>query len=325
MPNSSVSVTQKRSLLSLAREGDANAISAILSSYCKYKGTNITNIQVRWRDGNLFILCEANTAIQPQNITQSFEQILYQLDIDSGYQVTLYGRIVGQTKPLWSVPLSIKSKAPSADLDQWLNQGKQKSSTQLAVLGNVEPSQTKPPQQKKSRFLRLKWGSNANMLPASTNVLSTATDTTVSRGERSLLLPLAQVQEVLNVPKTSVLPVPYMASCVLGIYHYRGNMLWLVDLAQQLGDRSFLSNNIHHSTLSILVVRRDDGELMGLAVSQVVDIEDYAMEELEYPNTSLFPESFSPFIEYYLPQSLSPILNIQALIRDSKLQYRQFQ
>lgn len=137
------------------------------------------------------------------------------------------------------------------------------------------------------------------------------------------LFPLAKIREVLEISSTSILPVPYMADCVLGIYNYRGNMLWVVDLTQQLGDRSFLSAQPNHQTLSTLVVCREDGALMGIVVPQILDIESYTEEQFELPNISLFPEAIFPFVENYLPQSLSPVLDVQALIQDPKLQHLQ--
>ena len=314
MSDNSVSVANKKSLLNLAHEGVPEAISAILSSYCKYRGTQVTNIQVRWKEGNLFILCEANTELQQQEVVQPFGQILRKLGMSDRLQITLYARVIGQTKPLWSVSLQSQAKASPADLEQWLNQGRQQPSTQPEFLRHLDQFHSDSKQQSKSRFLRFKLGTESGVFQPHANDGKTS-------HEGSVLLPLAQIQEVLDIPKTSILPVPYMTSCVLGIYNYRGNMLWLVDLAQQLGDRSSLSNSSHHPTLSILVVSREDGELIGFSVSKVLDIEDYHIEELELPNPSFFSELFFPFIEYYLPQSLSPILNIQALINDPKLQY----
>lgn len=318
MSTSAVSVSQKRSLLNLAYKGDPEAIAAILRSYCKYRGTKATHVQVRCNGKNLLILCESDTEVEQQDFVQPFQQILRKLGINVRYQVTLYGRLLGQTKPLWSVALETKAKASAVELEHWLNQGKEQPSVQPENLGNIENwqgnFQRNSNRAPKSRFLRFKLDLTAKVFHSDPNIGE------LNR-ERSILLPLAEIREVLDIPKTSVLPVPYMATSVLGIYNYRGNMLWLVDLAQQLGDRSFLTDSSHHPTLSILVVCREDGELMGLAVSEVLDIEDHTIEELEFPNAALFPESFSPFIEYYLPQSLSPILSIQALIRDTKLQY----
>jgi len=76
MSTSAVSVSQKRSLLNLAYKGDPEAIAAILRSYCKYRGTKATHVQVRCNGKNLLILCESDTEVEQQDFVQPFQQIL---------------------------------------------------------------------------------------------------------------------------------------------------------------------------------------------------------------------------------------------------------
>ncbi|NEQ96761.1 MAG: hypothetical protein F6K30_08560 [Cyanothece sp. SIO2G6] len=317
MPMSTVPVANKRRLLNLACEGDPEAISVILSSYCRYKGIQVTNIRVRWKDRTLLILCETETESQQQNFVRPVEQILRQLNISREYPVTLYGRIVGQTKPLWSVSLQSEFKNSSIELDQWLNQGQRQLSNLEKVSFPIEDNRKIAAKQSKHRFLRF-------ALEPNSTILEVEMDTVTSSRKRSALIALEQIQEALEVPMSSILPVPYMAACVLGIYNYRSAMLWMVDLTQQLGDRSFLADHPHSHTLSTLVVCRDDGELIGFVVPQILDIESYEADQFKIPSASLFPDSFLPFVESYISQSLSPILNVQALIKAPVLQHYQY-
>lgn len=55
-------------------------------------------------------------------------------------------------------------------------------------------------------------------------------------GERDFaLIPVETVAEIATVRLSEVLPVPEMRSCILGVYNWRGEMLWVVDFGELLG------------------------------------------------------------------------------------------
>ena len=48
-------------------------------------------------------------------------------------------------------------------------------------------------------------------------------------------LPVEQMTEVFTVATTKVVPIPHMPPWVIGVYNWRGEILWLVDLGYLLG------------------------------------------------------------------------------------------
>jgi Chemotaxis signal transduction protein len=53
-------------------------------------------------------------------------------------------------------------------------------------------------------------------------------------GEYQLLFPLEKLQEIFSLNLSQVTAVPELASYVMGIYNWRGNLAWLIDLQELL-------------------------------------------------------------------------------------------
>jgi len=51
--------------------------------------------------------------------------------------------------------------------------------------------------------------------------------------DTTALLPVRQMSEVLTVPIAQVVPIPHTPAWVMGVYNWRGEILWLVDLVQR--------------------------------------------------------------------------------------------
>jgi positive phototaxis protein PixI len=49
------------------------------------------------------------------------------------------------------------------------------------------------------------------------------------------VISLQYITEILQVSLTEICCIPQMHSSVFGIYNWRGNMLWLVNLEEMLG------------------------------------------------------------------------------------------
>ena len=127
------------------------------------------------------------------------------------------------------------------------------------------------------------------------------------------LLPLEQISEVISVDIADILPVPEMPSCVLGIYNWRGKMLWLVDL-EHLVDYPPVSRQGRLGSLMAMVIQID-GQSMGLAVQHVNDIELHDAEQLQPTAAGLFPPRLLPFVKGYLPSANSTVLDTEAIAR----------
>lgn len=125
------------------------------------------------------------------------------------------------------------------------------------------------------------------------------------------LLPLEQVAEVLSVSIGEILPVPQMPSCVLGIYNWRGKMLWLIDL-NHLVDYPAKRSPARESPLMSIVIQLN-GQSMGLVVQDVKDIELHDPEQLQKASVDVFPPRLLPFVKGYLPSANGIVLDTQAI------------
>jgi twitching motility protein PilI len=132
-------------------------------------------------------------------------------------------------------------------------------------------------------------------------------------GERSLLAPLEEIGEVLEVPG-EITPIPGTRSWVFGIANNRGTLLPIFDL------RAFLlgSPTSRGSRNRVLVVRREKFPV-GLLVGDVTGIRHFE-EKSRAEKTPELPEALTPFIVggFELGTNTYPVLSVRRLTRDAK-------
>jgi positive phototaxis protein PixI len=112
------------------------------------------------------------------------------------------------------------------------------------------------------------------------------------------VIELQQVAEVLHISLAEICSVPQMPSSALGIYNWRGEMLWLVDLEEMLGYAP-LSQASNLSPKMMAVVVQSEGKYLGLLVRQLMDIEWLNYQQLKTPESQLFSSEVLPFIKGY--------------------------
>jgi positive phototaxis protein PixI len=125
------------------------------------------------------------------------------------------------------------------------------------------------------------------------------------------LLPLIQIVEILRLDITEILPIPDLPSWVLGVYNWRGEMLWLVDFNALFNYPPILQKQ---GTAFGLVVQEGQQSL-GFVVSQVHDIELHDLQDLQPVVSNLFSPNLLPFIVGVLPKSSDPVLDVSAIAR----------
>ena len=86
------------------------------------------------------------------------------------------------------------------------------------------------------------------------------------------VIPLEQITEVVQIPLTEICGVPQMPNCVVGIYNWRGEMLWLVDLEEMLGYPPLLQGSNLLSKIMALVLEHE-GKYLGILIRQLIDID----------------------------------------------------
>ena len=312
----SVSQLETSGLDAVLQQGNPEEIANALNAYLAPQGIVA---KVAWKNAYLGILLEAAQAPDRQQFVALFEQLWRRITSDSVRSLKLYGKQVGQIAPAWSEEIVVShvgvSDSHSVSVADWLSQGlKANVSTPIDTNGESKSDLVK--------FLRFYFSP-----------------------EDTALIPLRNVKEVLNIPLMGILPVPHMSDYLIGIYNYRGEILWLADLGAQLGfipSTDFIqgmpsasdltiskataltaSKGINLTselpTLTVIIIHNEDKSL-GIIVPKVVDIETHDLQEMQYPSEELFLPNILPFLQGYLIRSSSPVLDIDSLIEDTRLQ-----
>lgn len=283
----SIQPADLKTVQALARQGDPFAIANLLNQESAAKGLTIRV----WKQDCLCILLESQSIPNQQENTAWLDQVLTSWQSEAIKVVKVYGRQRGEKLPAWHQQIHLEDLQPKSDpnlnalaLFDWLQQGTQVTNPHLLAAAHQTAAANEV------RFLRCLFNSQS-----------------------SALLPLVDIREVLRIPLTGILPVPDMPECVLGIYNHRGEMLWLVDLGQQLNFQSSLTT-VHPISTAMVIIIQSEYKSLGVVVPQVSGIEECDPQQVQPPPRNLFPTSLLPFLDGYSLHSKSPVLSTNALI-----------
>ncbi len=148
--------------------------------------------------------------------------------------------------------------------------------------------------------------------------------------DETALLSLKSIQEVSQIPRRGVLPVPEVAPAVLGVANCRGALLWLVDLPRLLGVESSPTLPTDPSTtlralptvapfLHTITITAES-QSVGLVVPLVLDLESYDPRQIHPATAELVPTHLLPFLEGSLLSSGSPVLSARAVLETLQMQ-----
>jgi len=116
--------------------------------------------------------------------------------------------------------------------------------------------------------------------------------------DTNLILNINQVTEVLNIPIEKIVPIPQMPSWTTGVYNWRGEVLWMVDLGELVGLAPWHRQTYIGSNHKPIVIH-NSGEKLGLIVNQVQDIEVCNTDEIKSPPASSVTPELIPFLRGY--------------------------
>lgn len=132
--------------------------------------------------------------------------------------------------------------------------------------------------------------------------------------DTTVLLPIVQLIEVLNLSTGQITPIPHLPAWVMGVYNWRGEILWIIDLGHLLGLSSW-HTDAKYSTHSAVIIRPQvsnlqeiQGSALGLIVAQVEDIESCDSGQIQSPPPSAITPELAPFLRGYWLKSSGEIL-----------------
>lgn len=127
------------------------------------------------------------------------------------------------------------------------------------------------------------------------------------------LLEAEIVTEVITISPKELLPVPQMPYCVLGIYSWRSEMLWVVDIENLMGYPPSLREDADENETILVMVVRVQGQSMGLVVSRIDTIIEQDLESFKSSSSEIFSEDIMPFLYgYFVDENNNIIMLIDA-------------
>ena len=123
----------------------------------------------------------------------------------------------------------------------------------------------------------------------------------------NIMLPIEQVTEVLKLSLNKIVPIPQMPVWTMGIYNFRGEILWTVDLGHLLGLDTWQEQQINHSYATALIISSPNSskakglekKSLGLIIKGVEDIEWSDPSSIKPPPPSAITPALAPFITGY--------------------------
>ncbi|MBW4693216.1 MAG: chemotaxis protein CheW [Lyngbya sp. HA4199-MV5] len=96
--------------------------------------------------------------------------------------------------------------------------------------------------------------------------------------DTKVLLPIQAVGEVLTIPVGQIVPIPDMPACVMGVYNWRGEVLWMIDLGHLCGLTPYYQQKMRITHTAVVLREHDkaatqESPSLGLVVDQVEDVE----------------------------------------------------
>ncbi|MCA1995261.1 MAG: chemotaxis protein CheW [Coleofasciculus sp. S288] len=135
--------------------------------------------------------------------------------------------------------------------------------------------------------------------------------------DMTALLPIEHLIEVLSIPLGQIVPIFNMPAWVMGVYNWRGEILWMVDLGHLIGLTPWYQQNtsasIHRAV--VLNVRSKDAtstlvksQMLGVVVNRVEDIEWCNPDWIQSPPASSVTSELASFLRGYWLKSNDEML-----------------
>lgn len=127
------------------------------------------------------------------------------------------------------------------------------------------------------------------------------------------LLPVEQLAAVLKIETTKITPIPHLPPWVMGVYNWRGEVLWIVDTGHLLEISPWQQQTAQPAHYNILLLEQTSVETgeqqhLGLLVRQVEGIELLPLDEIQSPTA--ISDSLIPFLRGYWLNATGDMLTL---------------
>lgn len=149
----------------------------------------------------------------------------------------------------------------------------------------------------------------ANGLPAAPDKVSTQSFLKFHlEPDMTALLPVQHLVEILKVPLGQITAIPHLPGWIMGVYNWRGEILWMVDLGQLLGLTPWSQQATaapHYATLVLEAPVEEVPQMtlkrprLGVVVHRLEDIERLDPDTLQSPPGAVVTDALAPFLKGY--------------------------
>lgn len=120
-------------------------------------------------------------------------------------------------------------------------------------------------------------------------------------------LSAVSIREVMQQPLDRITPIPNASPLLLGTINLRGQVIWVADLGQFLGDNTRL--NTDRAEIPVIAIEEQE-TILGLAVEGLGDMEWLDLDKLG--SAASIPDQIAPYVqgEWILSQELKKTLRL---------------
>lgn len=105
-------------------------------------------------------------------------------------------------------------------------------------------------------------------------------------------LPAFSIREVMQQPPDRITPIPNASPLLLGTINLRGQVIWVADLGQFLGDSGRL--NTDRAEIPVIAIEEQE-TILGLAIDRLGNMEWLDLDRLE--TASRIPDHIAPYVQ----------------------------
>lgn len=125
--------------------------------------------------------------------------------------------------------------------------------------------------------------------------------------DTTILLPIQQVTEVLTIPMGTIVPIPHLPPWIMGVYNWRGKILWMLDLGHLVGLTPWHQQQMNSDTYTAIVMESanvsntetTEKKVLGAIVNRIEEIEWCPINKLQSPPASAVNPALLPFLQGY--------------------------
>ncbi len=136
--------------------------------------------------------------------------------------------------------------------------------------------------------------------------------------EEEFALPATAIREVMQQSPERITPIPNASPLLLGTLNLRGQVIWVADLGQFLGNTVPLRTD--GPEIPVIAVEEQD-TILGLAIHQLGDMEWLDIEQLQAPNN--VADHIAPYVQgewvvHEHPHQVLRLLDQVAILRSAR-------